>query len=106
MAPSGAAMTAIAPKPAPSVHPAHRGTPIAAATIGEAWIDCARLILDAATRSDWEGLPLNEIELVTLDVANPNPDDPLIAAHAPADWLAWMRANFTDHSRVAALGNA
>ena len=83
-----------------------RGTTIAAKTIGEAWIDVAGLILDNGSPSDWEGLPLTEIELVTLDVASPDPDDALIAKYADADWLAWMRANFTERSRVAALGNA
>lgn len=99
-------MTIAALKSPSSAHPGHRGTTIVAATIGEAWIEVARLILAAGTPSDWEGLPLSEVELVTLDVANPDPDDALIARHAPPDWLAWMRANFTDHSRVAALGNA
>jgi len=83
-----------------------RGATIAAETIGEAWLDVAALILDKGTQSDWEGLPLSEIELVTLDVASPEPDDALITKHADADWLAWMRANFTEHARVAALGHA
>jgi len=99
-------MTLVALKPIPAASNGHRGSTIAAETIGAAWIAVARLILDAGTPSDWEGLPLIEVELVTLDVAHPDPDDALIAEHAPADWLAWMRANFTDHSRVAALGNA
>ena len=59
-----------------------------------------------ARESSYDGLPLLEVELVTLDIAEPDPDDPLIAAHASKDWLAWMRANFTDHSRVAELGDA
>lgn len=93
----------------PSIAPlsaGHRGAMIGAATIGEAWIAVAELILRAGTPSDWEGLPLTEIELVTLDVTSPDPDDALIARHASPDWLAWMRANFTERERVAALGNA
>ena len=101
-------MTPAALKAAPPPTPAarSRGATIAASTIGEAWLDVARLILDNGTPSNWEGLPLVEIELVTLDVAAPDPDDPIIARHASADWLAWMRANFTERNRVAALGNA
>ena len=86
--------------------PAGRGTTIAAETIGEAWLDVARLILDHGGDSRWEGLPLLEVELVTLEVSRPDPDDELIARHASAEWLAWMRANFTERTRVAALGDA
>lgn len=85
---------------------AARGTTIAAWTLGEAWLDVARLILLQGVDSSYDGLPLLEVELATLDIARPDPDDPLIAAHASPDWLAWMRTNFTDHSRVAELGGA
>jgi thymidylate synthase len=47
-----------------------------------------------------------EIELVTLDIARPDPDDALIAARASPERLAWMRANFTDRARLAELGGA
>jgi thymidylate synthase len=83
-----------------------RGTTIAARTLGEAWLDVARLILLQGVDSSYDGLPLLEVELVTLDIARPDPNDSLIAAHASQDWLAWMRTNFTDHSRVAELGGA
>src|SRR6202020_2008819 len=85
---------------------AARGTTIAAWTLGEAWLDVARLIFLQAVASSYDGLPLLEVELVTLDIARPDPDDALIAAHASPDWLAWMRANFTEHSRVADLDDA
>ena len=83
-----------------------RGLTLSAETIGEAWLAVARLILDNGTPSHWEGLPFIEIERVTLDIAQPGPDDALIARHASADWLDWMRANFTERTRVAALGDA
>ena len=86
--------------------PAGRGTTIAARTLGEAWLDVALLVFAHGARSSFDGLPLLEVELVTLDIACPDPDDPLIAAHASGDWLAWMRTNFTNHSRVAELGGA
>jgi thymidylate synthase len=86
--------------------PAARGAAIAASTLGEAWLDVARLILIHGADSSFDALPLLEIERVTLDIARPDPDDALIAAHASPDWLAWMRANFTDHARVAELGDA
>ncbi|MGO8798784.1 MAG: thymidylate synthase [Roseiarcus sp.] len=83
-----------------------RGRTITARTLGEAWLDVAGLILTEGAPGSFDGLPLLEVELVTLDIAEPDPDDALIARHASADWLAWMRANFTDHSRVAELGGA
>jgi len=86
--------------------PPSRGATIAAPTLGEAWLDVAQLILAEGAPSSFDGLPLLEVELVTLDISRPDPDDALIARHASAEWLAWMRANFTDHSRVAELGGA
>ena len=74
---------------------------MAARTLGEAWLDVAALILTLGAESSFCGLPLLETDLVTLDIASPDPDDALIAAHASPEWLMWMRANFTDHSRVA-----
>jgi thymidylate synthase len=79
---------------------------IATRTLGEAWLDVAQLILEHGAKSTFKGLPMVEVELVTLDITAPDPNDPVISRHAPADWLAWMRKNFTDHSRVAELGNA
>jgi thymidylate synthase len=89
-----------------SIESPARGTTIVVPTLGQAWIDVAALILARGAPGTFARLPLREIELVTLEVARPDPDDALIAQFAPADWLAWMRANFTDQARVAALGDA
>ncbi|MGD0721074.1 MAG: thymidylate synthase [Roseiarcus sp.] len=83
-----------------------RGATLAVRTLGEAWLEVAAAILADGASSSFDGLPLLEIERVTLEIACPDPDDALIAAHADAGWLAWMRANFTDRTRVAALGDA
>ena len=83
-----------------------RGRTLATRTLGEAWLDVAALILAEGEPSTFDNLSLQEVELVTLDVAQPDPDDALIANHASAEWLAWMRTNFTDPARVAALGDA
>lgn len=83
-----------------------RGQTIAAPTLGDAWLDVADLILSHGVKSSFDGLPMLELELVTLDIARPDPDDALIAQNASPDWLAWMRTNFTDRSRVGELGNA
>ena len=79
---------------------------IASASIGESWLEVAGLILANGTPGTFGGLPLLECDLVTLDVRNPNPDDPIIAQHASQEWLAWMQSNFTDHRRVRELGDA
>ncbi len=86
--------------------PSSRGRTLATETLGEAWLAAAEAILADGAPSTFNGLPLLEVELLTLDVAHPDPDDVLIARHASPDWLAWMRANFHDSARVAELGGA
>ena len=75
-------------------------------TIGGAWLAVAGRIVANGVPSQYDGRPVREISLVTLAVARPDPDDEIIARHAEPERLAWMHANFTDHSRVAALGDA
>ena len=79
---------------------------VEAMTLGEAWIAIAAEILDGGVAGSWEGLPIVEVFRATLDVHSPKVDDPIIAKHGDPERLAWMRANFTDHSRVAELGQA
>jgi thymidylate synthase len=94
-------------------HP-HVPTPLAeddphtlySATIGDSWFAVARRILATGITSRYDDLPIRELSLVTLVVAHPDPADELIARHAEPARLAWMHANFTDHERVAALGDA
>jgi thymidylate synthase len=75
-------------------------------TIGESWLAVAGRILASGVPSVYDGLPIRELSLITLAVAEPDPDDEIIAAHADPERLAWMHANFTDHARVASLGDA
>jgi thymidylate synthase len=75
-------------------------------TIGEAWFAVARRILADGIASRYDDLPIRELSLVTLAVGQPDPADEIIARHAEPARLAWMHANFTDHARVAALGDA
>ena len=77
-----------------------------AATIGAAWLAVAGRILADGVASAYDGLPVREISHVTLAVAHPDPADEIIAALADPDRLAWMHANFTERSAVAALGGA
>jgi thymidylate synthase len=79
---------------------------IQADTLGAGWLAVAGRILAGGVASQYDGLAVSEISLVTLVVEHPDPDDEIIARHADPERLAWMHANFTDHARVAALGGA
>jgi hypothetical protein len=83
-----------------------RAAILSADTLGAAWLAVAGRILADGIASRYDGLPVREIALVTLTVEAPDPDDELIARYAEPERLAWMHANFTDHSQVAALGGA
>ena len=79
---------------------------VTAESLGTAWIGVAERILAEGVAGTYDELRILELAHVVLDIAHPNPDDAIIAAHGDPEWLAWMRANFTDHQRVAALGDA
>ncbi len=75
-------------------------------TLGLAWLAVAGRILESGRRSHYDGLPILEIAHATLDIADPDPDDAIIARFADPARLDWMRLNFVDPARVAALGDA
>ena len=75
-------------------------------TLGEAWVAIAAAILEDGVAGSWEGLPIVEVFRATLEGHSPRVDDPIIARHGDPERLAWMHANFADHSRVAELGDA
>jgi thymidylate synthase len=79
---------------------------VRATTVGQAWLAVADQILCDGELGSWGGLPLREILRCTLEIDAPAADDPIIAQHADPVRLAWMHANFTDHARVTALGDA
>ncbi len=79
---------------------------IEATTLGEAWMAISAAILTNGVEGRWEGVPIVEVFRATLDVHSPRVDDPIIAQHGDPERMTWMRANFTDHSRVPELGDA
>jgi thymidylate synthase len=81
-------------------------TRIEARTIGEAWTGIAAAILREGVPGDWEGTPMVEVFRAVLVVTSPSVDDPIIARHGDPERLDWMHANFTDHARVADLGDS
>jgi len=79
---------------------------VQAHSLGAAWVSIAERILEQGEPSSYDGLPIVELTHVALDIARPDPEDAFIAEQGDPERLAWMRANFTDHARVAALGDA
>lgn len=79
---------------------------ISSATIGEAWLEVARRILDSGERATYDALPITELSSVTLEIAHPDAGDELIARFADPERLDWMRRNFVEPDLVAELGDA
>jgi thymidylate synthase len=77
-----------------------------ARTLGEAWLEVSRRILEAGADAAYDGLATKELALVTVRVLQPDPADELIASLADPEWLDWMRRNFTEPADVAELGGA
>ena len=75
-------------------------------TIGDAWLETARRILETGDDATYDAQATKELALVTITVDEPDPDDALIAERADADWLDWMRRNFVEPDDVPELGNA
>ena len=79
---------------------------VEAQTLGAAWLEVARRILDRGAEASWGGAPTRELAHLTLTVSEPDPEDATIAALGDPDWLAWMHANFFDFAAVRELGGA
>jgi thymidylate synthase len=79
---------------------------IATNSIGRAWLDVAQVILSDGERTTYDALAIHEILMATLIVSSPAPEDEIIERYADRERLAWMHANFNDHSIVAELGDA
>ncbi len=79
---------------------------IEARTTGKAWLDVSRAILEDGADAVYDGQPTKELALLTLVVAQPASDDPIVAELGDPDWLAWMHDNFVVHGEVAELGDA
>jgi thymidylate synthase len=74
--------------------------------LGEGWLEVSRRILEAGAEATYDGQVTKELSLVTLAVAEPDPEDELIASLADPEWLDWMRRNFTEPDDVPELGGA
>ena len=79
---------------------------IDAPTLGDGWLRTSRAILEQGALEQYDGQPTRELALVTLTIAHPASDDPLIAELGDAEWLAWMHENFFVEKDVPELGDA
>ena len=79
---------------------------VEAGTIGQAWVRVAARILARGVAARWGELATLEVPRLTLSIAAPDPDDPVIARHGDPGWLSWMHANFLEPGRVPELGEA
>ncbi len=79
---------------------------IEAPSLGEAWIEVSRAILDSGAAATWGGAETRELALVTVAIDRPESHDPLIARLGDPDWLDWMHRNFFVAGEVPELGRA
>jgi thymidylate synthase len=77
-----------------------------ARTTGEAWLAVSRAVLDEGAEAVYDGQATRELALLTLVVAEPASDDPIVAELGDREWLAWMHDNFTVRGEVVELGGA
>ncbi len=81
-------------------------TLVEAPSLGEGWLRVSRAILESGQAATYDGASTREIGLLTLTVARPSSDDPLIAELGDPAWLAWMHDNFFVERDVPELGDA
>ena len=62
--------------------------------------------MESGRDGQYDELAIREIVLVTLSITEPHAHDEVIIRHANEVRMAWMRANFSDHSVVEALDDA
>ena len=79
---------------------------VEARTLGEGWLAVSRAILEDGALATYDGQVTRELAHVSVAIADPSPDDEVIARLGDPQWLAWMHANFFDRRDVAELGYA
>lgn len=79
---------------------------IEARTVGEGWLAVSRAVLEAGAGAVYDGRRTFELPLLTLVVADPASDDPIVDELADPEWLAWMHDNFVVAGEVPELGGA
>jgi len=63
-------------------------------------------VLEDGAEAVYDGQATRELALVTLVVAEPRSDDPVVGELGDPEWLAWMHENFFVEKEVLELGDA
>jgi thymidylate synthase len=79
---------------------------VEAPTLGAGWLAVSRAILEDGALATYDAQVTRELAHVSVTIADPSPDDEVIARLGDPQWLAWMHANFFDRRDVAELGYA
>ena len=79
---------------------------VEAPTLGEGWLAVSRAILEQGALATYDGQATRELAHLSVVIADPSPDDEVIARLGDPRWLEWMHANFFDPRDVAELGYA
>jgi thymidylate synthase len=79
---------------------------VRAVTLGDCWLRTAAALLERGEVATYDSLAIKELATMVLSVADPDPDDPLIARLGDPAWSAWMHENFFTPAPVAELGGA
>ena len=79
---------------------------VEAQTLGDAWLEVARRIVERGASAEWDGAATRELAVLTLVVERPDPEDEQIAELGDPEWLRWMHENFFVQKDVQELGGA
>ena len=79
---------------------------VEARTLGDGWLAVSRRILERGADATYDGAATRELAILTLVVAEPDPEDEVIAGLGDPVWLRWMHENFFVEKDVAELGDA
>jgi len=79
---------------------------VEARTLGDGWLAVSRRILERGADATYDGAATRELAILTLVVAEPDPEDEVIAGLGDPEWLRWMHENFFVEKDVPELGDA
>jgi thymidylate synthase len=79
---------------------------VEAPTLGEGWLAVSRAILEDGALAGYDGQVTRELAHVSVAIADPSPDDEVIARLGDPQWLEWMHENFFVQKDVPELGAA
>src|SRR6266540_1373345 len=79
---------------------------VEARTLGEGWLRTSRAILQDGVLASYDGQATRELALLSVAIAQPSPEDDVIARLGDPQWLAWMHENFFVQKDVPELGDA